>query len=83
MGTQKGSNSIGKSSALLAIDFVFGENTYLNSDGVKYSGSHPVYFYFEFDKKYYFVRHTGDPDTFGICDNKYEILNDSWAKKSL
>ena len=33
-GTQTGSNSIGKSSALLAIDFAFGGNSYLDSDGV-------------------------------------------------
>lgn len=81
MGTDKGTNSIGKSSALLAIDFVFGGDTYLNSDGVKYLGNHPIYFCFEFDKKYHFVRHTMDSDLVGICNNKYEISNASWSKK--
>ena len=81
MGTEKGSNSIGKTSALQAIDFVFGGDTYLNSDGVKFLKNHPIYSCFEFDKKYYFVRNTGTPDTIEICNNQYEILNDSWSKK--
>ena len=50
-GATKGSNSIGKSSALLAIDFVFGGDTYLNSDGVKNIGNHTIYSCFKFDKK--------------------------------
>ena len=39
LGKEDGTNSIGKLSALLAIDFVFGGNTYTASDGVKYIGS--------------------------------------------
>ena len=81
LGTEKGSNSIGKSSALLAIDFVFGGDTYLTSDGVKYLGNHPIYFCFEFDKKYYFVRNTENPEKVQFCNKKYEISNDSWTKK--
>ena len=34
LGKEDGANSIGKSSAMLAIDFVFGGDTYLKSDGV-------------------------------------------------
>lgn len=48
--------SIGKSSSLLAIDFVFGGDTYIKSDGVKKEGHHTIFFAFEFDgEKYYFA----------------------------
>lgn len=40
--------SIGKSSSLLAIDFVFGGSTYVKSDGVKHEGHHTIYFKFQF-----------------------------------
>lgn len=45
LGKENGENSIGKSSALLAIDFVFGGNTYLESDGIKHMGDHTIFFY--------------------------------------
>lgn len=80
-GTQKVSNSIGKSSALLAIDFVFGGDTYLDSDGVRNLGNHTIYSCFEFDKKYYFGRSTENPDTIIICNNDYAKTNESISKK--
>ena len=40
LGKEDGENSIGKSSAMLAIDFVFGGNSYISSDGVKHIGHH-------------------------------------------
>ncbi len=43
LGKEDGENSIGKSSALLAIDFVFGGDTYLKSDGVKHIGPHTIF----------------------------------------
>lgn len=43
LGKEDGENSIGKSSAMLAIDFVFGGNTYLASDGVKHIGDHTIF----------------------------------------
>ena len=70
-GTKKASNSIGKSSSLLAIDFVFGGNTYLTSDGIKNIGNHTIYSCFKFDKCYYFGRSTKDPDTIIICNSNY------------
>ena len=36
LGKEDGENSIGKSSAMLAIDFAFGGKTYASSDGVKH-----------------------------------------------
>ena len=55
LGKEDGTNSIGKSSALLAIDFAFGGNTYIASDGVKHIGDHIIFFTFKFDgQEYYF-----------------------------
>ncbi|KRN88687.1 DUF2326 domain-containing protein [Ligilactobacillus ceti] len=80
-GDKNAANSIGKSSALLAIDFVFGGNTYLNSEGVKYLGHHSIYFCFEFDKKYYFVRKTDTENEIYPCNNKYEVIGESISKQ--
>ena len=81
-GTEKGSNSIGKSSALLAIDFVFGGDTYLKSDGVKYVGNHTLYFCFYFDKKYFFSRSTSDPDNICVCNERYNPTEKMMTKKA-
>ena len=68
LGKEDGENSIGKSSAMLAIDFVFGGNTYLASDGVKHIGDHTIFFTFAFDgKPYYFARNTASPDDIHVC----------------
>lgn len=40
MGMDLANNSIGKSSSLLAIDFIFGGNSYLKSIAVKKLGDH-------------------------------------------
>lgn len=75
LGKEDGENSIGKSSAMLAIDFVFGGNTYINSDGVKHIGHHTIFFTFEFDrKKYHFARNTAIPDEFQYCTKDYEQI---------
>lgn len=75
---------MGKSSALLAIDFVFGGSTYVKSDGVKHEGHHTIFFTFEFDGvKYYFARETGDQNTIHICDfcnDQYELTGNSYTK---
>ena len=64
LGKEDGANSIGKSSAMLAIDFVFGGDTYLKSDGVKHIGHHTIFFAFQFcGQKHYFARATEDADT--------------------
>ena len=81
LGKEDGAMSIGKSSSLLAIDFVFGGDTYIRSDGVKHEGHHPIYFAFQFDeKKYFFARDTGNSDTFFICNKNYEYTGDVWTK---
>ena len=81
LGKEDGAMSIGKSSALLAIDFVFGGNTYIKSDGVSKEGHHIIYFAFEFDgDKKYFARNTGAADTVQICDSNYELTGNSFSK---
>lgn len=81
LGKNDGAMSIGKSSALLAIDFVFGGDTYVKSDGVKKEGHHTIFFAFEFaGKKYYFARNTGEADTVFVCDEKYEYSGNQYTK---
>lgn len=81
LGKENGENSIGKSSAMLAIDFVFGGNTYLSSDGVKHIGDHTIYFTFEFDgKPYYFARNTASPDDIHVCSEGYQLTGVTWTK---
>lgn len=81
LGKIDGAMSIGKSSALLAIDFVFGGNTYIKSDGVKQEGHHTIFFTFEFDDiKYYFARNTGNADNIFICDSNYNLTGSAYTK---
>lgn len=71
LGKNDGKMSIGKSSALLAIDFVFGGNTYIKSDGVLKEGHHTIFFEFTFNgTPYRFGRNTGNPDNVFCCDNE-------------
>lgn len=81
LGTQSASNSIGKSSALLVIDFVFGGDTYLYSDAIRNIGNHTIYFCFQFDKKYYFGRNTNSPDNISICNSDYLETSTTMSKK--
>ena len=82
LGKEDGENPIGKSSAMLAIDFVFGGNTYLASDGVKHIGDHTIFFTFAFDgKPYYFARNTASPDDIHVCSEGYQLTGDVWSKQ--
>lgn len=81
LGKNDGAMSIGKFSALLAIDFMFGGDTYVKSDGVKQEGNHSILFAFEFNGiRYYFERNTSDSDTFYICDKHYHRTDESYTK---
>lgn len=81
LGKEDGENSIGKSSALLAIDFVFGGDSYLYSDGVKHIGAHTIFFAFEFDgKRYHFARNTSDAENVQVCDRNYNLTGTVWEK---
>ena len=81
LGKEDGAMSIGKSSTLLAIDFVFGGSTYIKSDGVKQEGHHTIYFAFEFnDEQFHFSRNTAEPNTILICDKDYNFTGNSYTK---
>ena len=81
LGKEDGANSIGKSSAMLAIDFVFGGDTYLKSDGVKHIGHHTIFFAFQFcGQKHYFARATEDANKVFLCKENYDLMGPYWTK---
>ncbi|MEG0693687.1 MAG: DUF2326 domain-containing protein, partial [Oscillospiraceae bacterium] len=76
VGDDIASNSIGKSTLLMIIDFVFGGEEYIkkNHDVVEQLGHHSFRFAFEFSgKMYYFIRSTNEYKYVSFCNEKYEI----------
>lgn len=70
LGSKVGTTSIGKSTALLIIDFVFGGNTYSKSDAVKELGNHTIYFTFNFNgTDYRFARSTNSSADIAVLDS--------------
>lgn len=76
LGTIGGDNSIGKSTFLLIIDFVFGGTTYAESyDIIKNVGEHEICFSFLFEKQYfYFTRNIVKYREVWKCDEKYQKI---------
>lgn len=77
LGDESGTNSIGKSTFLMIIDFVFGGSDYLkkSTDVQKQLGVHTIHFTYCFKAHHYhFSRSTGDPTHVNICDVDYNIL---------
>lgn len=61
LGSSTGTTSIGKSTMLLIIDYVFGGSTYASSDAVRELSNHYIKFTFQFGgKDYHFARPTDD-----------------------
>lgn len=77
-GDENASNSIGKSSALLAIEYAFGGSTYAKQDDIiKNVKHHDICFCHVFDGvEYYFKRNTSTPNTIYECDNVYNTLRE-------
>lgn len=76
LGDREGTNSIGKSTLLLIIDFAFGGDDYLNCNALTYVGDHTIYFTFtdSADNEYYFCRKTNEKQKAYICDrNRCEL----------
>lgn len=76
LGDDQGSNSIGKSTFLMIIDFVYGGKDYItkSEDIQENVGIHTIKFCFVFDEKYYyFSRDTVNTETVNICDSNYNI----------
>ena len=72
LGDRAGSNSIGKSTFLLIVDFAFGGDDYAKSDAVRQIGTHTIQFAFQFGKdRYYFSRNTLNLTSVTICDENY------------
>lgn len=79
LGDNEGSNSIGKSTLLMIVDFVFGGNTYIthNKDVVIKLGNHEFNFTLEFnEEKLYFSRGTENSKVVYECNEKYEKIMD-------
>ena len=75
LGDDNGSNSIGKSTFLMILDFVFGGSDYVKkcTDVQENVKSHTINFAFEFDgQKYYFSRNTTDYNKVVPCDAEYK-----------
>lgn len=79
LGNKLGANSIGKSTFLLAIDFVFGGDDYIHKAADIWSnvGDHTVFFIFEFkNHKYYFSRSTQNFQKVNECDENYTNIKE-------
>lgn len=82
LGDEHASNSIGKSTALMAIDFAYGGNDYVElEDVIANVGNHEVQFCFLFaDGNHYFSRNTATPDMIDVCDAEYK-RKETWRKE--
>lgn len=77
MGASRASNSIGKTTFLLAVDFAFGGRDYvmLNNEIAKKIGEHSVEFAFKFGETIYrFSRSTKDLNFVTECDENYRPI---------
>ena len=76
LGSNSGTNSIGKSTFLMIIDFVFGGDDYIEKcpDAHKaLNKPHVIQFMFEFGEiKHYFSRSTGEDKFVYICNSDCE-----------
>lgn len=88
LGTENGDTSIGKTTALLIIDFAFGGKTYAKSDAVRQLGNHVISFVFTFQNlSFHFSRSTEDPgdiifhNTNGNDEHKTLAEYTAWLSK--
>jgi len=81
-GSNTGTNSIGKSTLLMAIDFCFGGEDYATKlKPVQQNiGDHEINFAFEFDGEVtYFCRSTEEPKIVTICNADYSKTSEKWS----
>lgn len=82
-GSVTGTNSIGKSTFMMAIDFCFGGKGYAKLENVKNNiGIHDINFAFKFDSSatpFYFSRNTGEPTIVNVCNSSYEKTEEKWS----
>lgn len=76
LGDDYAKNSIGKSTVLMVIDFVFGGSTFIEKDeagAIRELGPHHYDYSFQFGaRRMYFSRHTDSPDLVRECNEAYE-----------
>jgi len=75
LGDSVATNSIGKSTLLMLVDFSFGGESFIPNDGgaVENLGHHSYFITYEFgDEKFIFKRSTFKSDLVYICSNEYE-----------
>lgn len=78
LGDSVATNSIGKSTLLMVLDFVYGGESFLdhNKDVVAELGHHDYYFSFKFGEiDRYFRRGTFEPDLVYTCDKDFKELD--------
>lgn len=78
IGDEIASNSIGKSTLLMIIDFVFGGNTYIktNGDAINQLDHHEFQFEFEFkNEKLYFSRNTKSYCYVNRCNSDFQVIS--------
>lgn len=78
LGDDDARNSIGKSTVLMVIDFVFGGTTFLKDDAgaIRELGHHYYDFSFKFgQERLFFSRATDTPDMVYVCDDTYAKLS--------
>lgn len=78
LGTNTGDNSIGKSTFLLIVDYVFGGSTYANTpDILNNVEPHDIFFSFVFDDKAFkFCRNSIQSHTVWKCNDSYEKVEE-------
>lgn len=78
LGDSVATNSIGKSTLLMVLDFVYGGESFLehNKDVIEELGHHEYFFSFKFGvNSFYFRRGTFTPDLVYKCDKEYQELD--------
>jgi len=83
LGDDYSTNSIGKSTLLMIIDFVFGGNSYIenNSGAVKELGNHSFDFKFIIkNQSHYYCRNTENPMFIAVCDDNYNQISNISAR---
>lgn len=78
LGDELGSNSIGKSTFLMIIDYIYGGKDYVmkSTDIQRNVGTHIIKFSFIFNgDKYYFSRNTDDTEYVNVCDDEYKVVD--------
>jgi ribosomal protein S21 len=83
IGSESGTNSIGKSTFLMILDFVFGGEDYISKSREVFKaanvGPHTIKFKFVFDGQPYYFSRLADPLNYKTvikCNEKYEPLDD-------